>query len=357
MNRIFPSSNSTVLMSLVYVIFLSFNTVFGQTGLVSTPATIKERDSLTVELEDVQNSPYVFYYRALLSGQVVDLFSVDNQVYHGTITNSTKSYEDVEKDNIHHTMATKLYTSKVDIDSTLASSIAHQIIASGQLSIPTDTLIDSWTRWYLHCGSLNFEFKQDNEYVEQSFHCPWNQPDTVAFKEIIISNYNLLHQTLQLDSVYQNFLFQLPKGQTYSMDGYRMIYLMTVEQEEARKKDKPRRDYLASIKDTIDSYLRMKLEGQHINDDDVSCFDDYYLTFKENGKLWKLEVSDYGKPRLFDGIGWYLEDKKEFRQCKRRIKKMFKEIDLSSFHLQYKLYRTISFGFEGEVELRDDTIY
>ena len=225
------------------------------------------------------------------------------------------------------------------------------------MALPRGASFKSWTRWYLHCGSLNFEIQNDGKYIKQSFHCPWSQPDSVEFKDVILANYDFVKQELKLDSIYQEFWSQLPKGKTYSRSGYGMTYIMTDEQEASWNKDKPRRDYLKSIKDTVDSYLRDALQKQQINLDDIDCFEDYRLTFNEDGKLWNLKVSDYNKPKLFDGLSWYMEDKKEIRKCKRLIKKVFREIDLSSFNLKYKVFRTLSFGQDGEVQLRDDTIY
>jgi hypothetical protein len=342
---------------LLILSFLTFSSVYGQTGLTSYSADLPLQDSLEVSLVDIEKSEYAFYFRLLLSGQTVEIFSQDNKNYQGIISNSIKEYNQIKVDDEYRTQATKLFTEKVSIDSSVASSIAQQIIESGQPSIPTDTLIKSWTRWYLHCGSLNFEIQNNGKYIRQSFHCPWSQPDSVEFKDVILSNYDLLKRELRLDSIYQFFWSQLPKGKTYSRSGYGMTYIMTDEQKAAWNKDKPRRDYLKSLKDTIDSFLRAELEKQQIKLDDIGCFEDYRLTFNEDGKLWKLKVSDYNKPKLFDGLGWYFEDKREIRKCKKLIKKVFREIDLCSFDLKYKVYRTLSFGLEGEIQLRDDTIY
>lgn len=342
---------------LVILTILTFNSVYGQTGLTSYSADLPMRDSLEVALIDIEKSNFTFYFRLLLSGQTVEIYSQDNETYEGNIINSIKEYNDIKFGNEYRTQATKLYTEKVHIESSTASSVAQQIISSGQLSIPTDTLIEKWKRWYLHCGSLNFEIKYSGKYFEQSFHCPWRQPDFVEFKAMILSNYDLLKRELKLDSIYHNFWSQLPKGKTYSRNGYGMTYIMTDEQEANWNKDKPRRDYLKSIRDTIDSYLRAELQKQQFKLDEIHCFEDYRLTFNEDGKLWKLKVSDYNKPKLIDGLNWYLEDKREIRKCKKLIKNAFKEIDLSLFKLEYKVYRTLSFRLEGEIQLRDDTIY
>jgi hypothetical protein len=168
----------------------------------------------------------------------------------------------------------------------------------------TFTLIETWTRWYLHCGSLNFEIKNDGKYLEQSFHCPWSQPDSVKFKDVILSNYDLMKRELKLDSIYQSFWSHLPKGKTYSRSGYGMTYLMTDGQEAAWKKDQPRRDYLKSLKDTIDNYLNFKLDSLQATYDSTKyyCYDSYHLTFSKNGKLKDIWTHPSGKMKISDGL-------------------------------------------------------
>lgn len=341
---------------LYIVTILTFSSVYGQTGLTSYSADLPARDSLEVPLTDIKNSDYVFYFRLLLSGQIVELYSQDNEIYSGEIINSIKEYSQIKIEGEYRTKATKLFTEKETIESSKATFLAQQIIESGQLSIPTDTLIETWTRWYLHCGSLNFEIKNDGKYFEQSFHCPWSQPDSAEFKDVILSNYNLLKRELKLDSIYQSFWSQLPKGKTYSRSGYGMTYIMTDEQEAAWKKDKPRRDYLKSIKDTVDSYLKMRLKEIQATSDSINspCYS-AHLTFGRNGKL--KEIRTNRDMKLSDGLSWYIEDLIEDRRCKKAIKRIFKKVDLSSFNFDYEVYRTFYRSLGEGWTITDDTIY
>jgi len=343
-----------------YILFiltiLTFSSIYGQTGLTSYSADLPAQDSLEVALIDIEKSDYVFYFRLLLSGQTIEIYSQDNETFDGIIINSIKEYNQIKIEGDYRTKATKLYTDKVLIESSKATSLAHQIIESGQFSIPTDTLIETWTRWYLHCGSLKFELKNYKKYFEQSFHCPWSQPDSVEFKDVILSNYYLLKQELKLDSIYQNFWSQLPKGKTYSRSGYGMTYIMTDEQEAAWKKDKPRRDYLKSIKDTVDNYLKMRLkEIQTTSDLTISPCYSAHLTIGRNGKLKKIRTNRDMK--LSDGLSWYIEDLIEDRRCKKAIKRIFKKINLSSFDLEYDVYRTFYRSLGEGWTITDNTIY
>ncbi len=338
-------------------ILLTFGSIYGQAGLTSYSADPPAKDTLEVPLTDIKKSDYVFYFRLLLSGQIVELYSRDNKTFDGKIVNSIKEYNQVKVDGEYQINATKLYTENVSIERSKATSLARQIIESGQVSIPTDSLIETGTRLFFHCESLKFEIMYGGRYLEQSFHCPWRQPDSLEFIDVILSNYDLLKRELNLDSIYQNFWSQLPKGRTYSRNGYEMAYLFTNKQLDALEKSKPQRDYLKSIKDTIDAYLSAELDKLQIKLKDLSCSGNYHLIFKENGKLWKMKVSGYYKPKLFDGLRWYLEDKREMRRCKKAIKQAVRAIDLSSFNLKYKVYRTLTFGIKGDIQLIDNTLY
>ena len=341
--------------------------IFGQTSdLNSTKidtnytwrnSSIVERDSFYLDLPIVNNSDYKTHFRISLTGQTVDFFSNDNVNFQGILTNEITEYKTVKAEWGEGSESYQIISQKLQIDSDLCSTVAMRILKTGQGSLPTDSLISTWNKWYLHCGSIEFQFNTNGDYHAQTYHCPWSQPDTAKFKNIIISNFELLNEKLELEKYYDEFEDLLPKGKTYSRDGYRMIYIFTDEQSEAWEKDKPRRDYLKSIKDTIDNYLRTELSEQDKILDNINCFEDYRLTFGENGKLEKVKVSDYNKPKLSDGLDFYFEDRQEIRKCRKLIKQIFKEIDLSSFNLKYKFYRTLSFGLEGEIQLRDDTIY
>lgn len=340
--------------------FVALKTLCGQTAISSYPMNIVMSDTLTMELVDIENTPYSYYFRFYKNGQTVDIYLDDEGEYHGTVTNWIKEYDQVKIDDDYHTEAIAFYSEQVPIESSQASSIAIQINATGQPSIPTDSLIESWKRWYLHCGSLTFEIKYGDHYNHQTFHCPWSQPDSVPYAKTIVANNELINNELKLDSLYQHFMTQLPKGKTYSRDGYRMTYRLSEEEEKAWKTDKPRRDYLKSIKDTVDRYLNSKINNALSSFDlsDISCYDGYHLTFGKNGKLKKIWTNPEGNYKLSDGLSWYLEDRMEMKRCYKQVKRIFRKVDLRSFDLKYEVYRTFYFEMgDDEWMLIDDTVY
>ena len=324
-------------------------------------ATEKQLDSFYFNLQPIQNTNFKSHFRISLTGQTIDFYSSDNFQFHGKLINYITEYITVKsKDSDYDQSKEYQYVfEQIDLEQSKVDKIIEKFIKTGLPEIPTDTLIPSWQRNFLHCNNLVFQFNIDKKYTKQIFHCPWGQKDSVEFKSIILDNYEILKSTFQLDTLYGIFENKLPKGKTYSRDGYRMMYRMTNQQSESWKKSQPQRDFMKAVKDTLDSYLNAELKKQNIKLNGIDCFEEYRLTFGKNGKLKSVTLSHYDKPTLKKslGLGDYFADKKEIRKCKRKIKQIFSTIDLSFLNLETEIYRTFSFGLNNEIQLRDDTIY
>ncbi len=324
-------------------------------------ATKSQIDSFYYELNPIQTSEKQIHLRISLTGQLVDIFSIDGKNYEGVLTNiiTGYSFRKVKGQEYEESFASQEVFQKISLDRAKVKYVFDSLIASRQLDIPTDSLILNWNTNFLHCGSIHFQYKIDGQFKTQEYFCPWSQSDTVTYKSIIVSNYNLIKTTFNLDSLYKQFENELPKGKSYSRDGYRMMYKMTNKESENWAKGKPRRDYLKSIKDTVDNYLELRLNNQKIELDNIECFENYQLVFGTNGKLKKVEVVEYDKPKLRNSLGLrdFLEDKREIRRCKKKIKEIFSEIDLSFLKLEYEIYRTFSFDHNKKFELIDNTVY
>ena len=319
-------------------------TGYGQNLLTKTIlGKAQLQDNLTVSILNLnlfKQQSLNLIFRISLTGQTIDFYSSDNIKFYGKLTNYITEYITVKSKNSDYEQSKEYQyvIEQIDLEQTKVDKIVEQLIKTGQPKIPTDTLITSWQRNFLHCNSIIFQFSIDGKYTKQIFHCPWGQNDSVEFKSIILDNYEILKSTFQLDSLYNSFEIKLPKGKSYSRDGYRMMYKMTDQQSENWKKSQPQRDFMKSVKDTVDSYINSELQKQNIKLNGIDCFEDYCLTFGKNGKLKTIKLSHYNKPSLKKslGLGDYLIDKKEIRKCKKKIKQIFNKI---------------------EYQLRDDTIY
>lgn len=323
--------------------------------------TAEQLDSFYLDLQPIQTTKFKSHFRISLTGQTIDFFSSDNVEFQGKLTNYITEYITVKsKDSDYDQSKEHQYViEQIDLEQTKVDKIIEKLIRTGQPEIPTDTLINSWQHNFLHCNSLVFQFNLNGKHTKQIFHCPWGQKDSVEYNNIVLDNYQTLKSTFQLDSLYDSFESKLPKGKTYSRDGYRMMYKWTDKQSENFAKTKPQRDFMKSVKDTIDIYINSELKKQDIKLNGIDCFEDYRLTFGKNGKLKTVKLSHHDKPTLKKslGLGDYLADKKEIRKCKRKIKQIFSRIDLSFLNLETEIYRTFSFDHKNEYQLRDNTIY
>lgn len=324
-------------------------------------ATKSQIDSFYYELNPIQTSEKQTHIRISLTGQIVDIFSNDGENYEGVLTNiiTEYSYRKVKGQEYEESIENQEVFQKIGMDKAKVKYVFDSLITSRQLEIPTDSLIPNWNTYFLHCGSIHFQYKIDGHFKTQKYFCPWSQNDTVAYKSIIVGNYNLIKTTFNIDSLYKQFENELPKGKSYSRDGYRMMYKMTDKESENWAKSKPRRDYLKSIKDTVDNYIDLRLNNQEIELDNIDCFESYQLVFGTNGKLKKVDVVEYDKPKLRNslGLGDFLEDKREIRKCKKKINEIFSEINLSFLNLEHEIYRTFSFDHNEKFQLRDNTMY
>ncbi len=309
-------------------------------------------------LDSLNSSSWEYHLRFEKSGQIVDLYSQDGIEFKGQILNHIQEEIIGEKkgDNRDSTSYNYLYLIE-EIQDDLASKTGQLLINENTYTIPTDSLIENWNFDSLHCTSLQFDYKIKTKYYSKAYACLKNQKDSVDFVIDIKNIESKLITTLKIGESHRNFLDSLPKGKYYLIDGWISMYTMTNEEKQFWKMDKPRRDYLKSIKDSLDNFIEIELNKQEKIIKDIDCFEDYRLIFNEKGKLVKVKVAQYYKPKLSDGFAYYIEDSREIRKCKKIIKKVFREINLSSFNLKYKVNRTLSFDLNGEIDLRDDTVY
>jgi len=318
-------------------------------------------DSFYFELQSVQSSQFKTHIRIKMAGQIIDFYSMDNIKYYGILTNYTLEYMHVKSKKVKFSKTKKYryHIGKTTLKQTKVDSIVNILFHTGQAEIPTDTLIPAWRCSFLHCEGIVFQFKINGKYSKQTYHCPWGQNDTMAYKNIILNNYQSLISIFQLNALYDSFENKLPKGKTYTIDGYRMSYMMTARQIDIWKQGQPMRDYLKSIKDTIDSYLKAELKKKQVELSTSDCFQSYYLLFGKNGRLKKVMVSPTDKPLLKDAFGPldYWTERRHIKKCERKIKKIFNDCDLGFLNLKYNIYRTISFCINNEAYLRDQTTY
>ncbi len=323
-------------------------------------ATQNQIDSFYYDLQPVERSTYPLHIRFSSSTQFVDLYKTDNQGYAGVLTNTITEYryEKSEDGDFGRSVPSREVFENVFLDSTRVKTVIEKLFTTGQPGFPTDSLIPGWSRKVFDCFGFSCEYKMKGQYSTQSFMCPWGQNDTISYKKKITSNIDFIYETLRLDTLYDEFQLKLPRGKTYSGNGYTMMYVWTEQQVRQRAKSKPRRDYTDSVKDTIDNYLNKLLASRIRDSVACDCYYGFLLTFGKNGKLKGLSIKANELVRISDyGFADYFAEKRKIRKCRSEIRQLFNGADLGFINGGYRIYRSIFFLSEDGIQIRDETIY
>jgi hypothetical protein len=261
-------------------------------------------ESYYFDLQPIQTSKFESHFRISLPGQIIDFYTSEKSKYIGTLTNHTTEYKNIKikNTNFQEFREYQYLIEKIELDTEKVNEIVEMLISS-QIQIPTDSLIPSWQQNFLDYNEIIFQFKIAKKYKKQTYHCIWSQKDDAEFKNTIFNNYQTLNSTFHLDSLYKNFEGKLKNGITYSRDGYIMTNKMTKKQSNIWSKSQPKRDYLKSIKDSVDNYLNSELKKKNIILKDIDCFGDYQLIFSLKGKLKKINLNKQEKPTLKESFG------------------------------------------------------
>ena len=245
----------------IYVCIISIH-AFGQENKILTKrlnsnyswrnSTKTQRDSFYFSLIDVSKTNYTTHYRISSNKQIVDIFSNDNINFQGRLLNYIIEKKEIDLGEYE---SIKYYFQYITLDSLIAKSIANKFATTNLDKIPTGKLIKGWNHDYLHCYNLKFEFCQNQIYASNEYYCLHAQNDTISFKLIIEQNIDSLRNQLKLEQLYDSFKLDLPKGKSYSFDDYRILYIPTKKEVRESQRDKPNREYMSQVNDTLNKFL------------------------------------------------------------------------------------------------------
>jgi hypothetical protein len=310
-------------------------------------STREERNEYYFNLKPINSSKSLYHFRYQKSNQIVDLFSENGIEFNGQILNIVQENKDVKTNYGTDSKAYNyLFEPKVIRDS-IATRAGQYILNTKAYTIPTDTLIKNWNSNWLDCNGIDFNYKVKATIYTKSYSCPWNQIDSVAHVIELKTLRDTLNEIIDLEKSYSFFKDQLPKGKSYTVNGWINMYIMTDKEYDSWKKAKPIRDFQKSIKDTIDDYLKTELNRLIPNSKELKCYDDYWLTFSKKGRLTKMNVNMGFWERLAD---------KDYKKCRRILKKAFRKIRIDFIDPKYTFYRGLTFG-QKEIYITDPTIY
>tara|TARA_R110000823_G_C15872671_1_gene494288 strand:+ start:169 stop:1215 length:1047 start_codon:yes stop_codon:yes gene_type:complete len=313
----------------------------------STYLTEYKQAEYYFDLVPLENSKYNFHFRYIKSGQIIDLHKENNGEFSGQITNFIQETKEVKTDYGYNSEPINYVFTKIKIAETKALKLGQYILKTKSNEIPTDSLISNWNFNWLDCGAIKFKYKVKDKISSGTYTCPQNQNDSIKYVTNIKNLKDTIANILELKASFDDFTNKLPKGASYKIDGWITMYKLSEKQLEWRKKNKPMRDYLKTIKDTIDNYLELELNRLIPNSADLDCFDDYRLTFNKNGRLKSMKVDMGFWERTFD---------KDYKKCRRILKKAFRKIRIDFIDPKYAFYRDLSFGGK-EIYITDPTLY
>lgn len=310
--------------------------------------TEQELNEYYFGLKPINLSKYKYHFRYMKTGQIIDLISNDGKEFSGYLINETTEYKFTKTEYGNDSKASNYVYENKELDKKLSTKVGQYIIKQKIYSLPTDSLITNWNFNWLDCFGISLNYKVNDKIYLTSYTCPWNQKDTIKHVSQIKSTYKYINQTLDLKKEYSIFTSKLEKGKSYSKDSYTMMYILTDKEIELRKKGKPKRDYLKSIKDTIDNHLEKELNRLIPNSTDLSCYDDYQLNFSKKGKLKSIKAVDMGF--------WERLSDNDYRKCRKILKKAFREIRIDFVDPKYDFFRELSFG-QKDIYIYDSTMY
>lgn len=291
-------------------------------------------------LPKLATSKYKYYFRYKNVGQIVDVYGNDTLNFNGKLLNKIIELKNVTQNGLNQGVPVNYIYEIIDINTKEASEIGQAILSKQIYRVPTDTLLKNWKSNFFDCSGIDFKCKVGDSLFKAHFGCPAGQDISSDNYIKRIRDLKAMTDTLlKLSEKYAAFTLKLENGKSYTNEFYSVMVIPknTSRQKKRWEKFKPQRDYQASVKDTIDNYIREKLYDVYFTDS-IDCSDNYYyLDFSKKGKLKGITTSGSFWEHLFD---------KQYHQCRRKIKRLFKDISLKQFNLKYGFSREISFHYD-----------
>jgi hypothetical protein len=141
-----------------------------------------------------------------------------------------------------------------------------------------------------------------------------------------------------LDTLYERFENQLARGKCYTRNGFLSLCFFSEKEEKIYEKNKPYREYLNSVRDSLKRYLDDTLAKLFNKLGPVEChYEPFYLKFSTKNELIKVATNK----KVNDA-----DDRKELKECKAKIEEAFKHVH-ENFVKAKKPY-TLNLSFDSE---------
>lgn len=336
---IFDFHSSSMKYTIIFSIFILTLNLHAQNGLMEK-RYVSDRKEQSYGSEDdaifyagiqkFEKSSYTFHIRYVQQSQIVDLYTNDNINFEAQLLNkiiSQKRKKDKYKaENYIYEIVT---LNKYD-----ASKIGKLILQNKWYALPPGKQINGYQSEWNDCESLIFKYKRDTIFSKAVYICPESQIYSNAEMISFSDYYHSLDSILSLKTHWINFAKKLKKGVIYWDGAMGTMYIRTNREEAKFKRLEPKLIYLETVKGSINTYLNNLVEKTKFSED-CHCRG-YILTFSKNGKLKYIDDKDSDKQSAY-----------ESRQCKKKIKSIFKNNDLKHLKLRYDFKRSITLSNNG----------
>jgi len=214
---------------------------FGQTGKVISIPTFKNYENkldttlwfkwkheLTkqINLKNLQTSNDTFHFRFWTDIQAIDIWTVDNKTYFGTVTNYAQRYDNklLRKGTYQ---IDKVFTNQINLDTSKARKLFTLIDTLSIISIPSDEKISGWQQGF-DGEEFLIETSTPSYYNFKTYWTPRIFADSLNEAKRIQIFVDFLYKDFKLYDYYQKL--KLPEG-SYRRNGIQGIQIKTTKQE------------------------------------------------------------------------------------------------------------------------------
>lgn len=213
-------------ISIFYLLIAGY--VFGQTKIINIPI-FRNNQNLTdtslwfkwkyslaekLSLSNLQTSNDTFHFRFWTDIQAVDIWTIDHNIYFGTVTNYAQRYNR-KLFNKGTYQVDKIFSNKIQLDSSIARQIFYLLDTLNIENIPTDGKIKGWQQGFDGTEYI-IETSNKRQYDFKTYWTPSMFADTLIEAKKIQIFVDKLYKDFKLSSYYNKL--KLPEG-NYKRNG------------------------------------------------------------------------------------------------------------------------------------------
>jgi hypothetical protein len=307
-------------------------------------------DSFYYDLPDLSKSLYKTHIRVSLTGKYIDLFSEDNEKFSGFVTNYV--YQTIELNDKKALKEEFIISNRFALDSLACEKSAHFILESKQHLFQMEQIDRLWSKGF-DCDFAAYNFKFFDTIISQVFVCPQLQNDSVFGKSIVNLNISKLFQELKIKSLSDSFVGMLPNdcydcsysfGANVSFINARTIVL-NKRKTKIYSQKRANKIYLDSLSSALDSFIQLELVRLIPKARRKEFYDIFIIHFSKRNRLNKVTT---------DFTYFSRDDKKDFRKCRRKLRKVFRKINLDFVHSKFGFDKKLQFDKEGYPRINNE---